>query len=190
MSSNQPHRSNHYQALQPSIQPPSNYTNEEHHATYQSAIEQQQPISAYAIVSQKDFAGHEKAPQCKNAQYNRIILHRNIGLTDDNDEPMKGEDNVEPMKEEVADQMMMQYNINNNNQHAETHQRETFLNSQNQNNIDMGSAYQQSQEKQPLPIRMAETFTNFVMNDANRMQSNHLQCNNNKPTENMNTRFN
>lgn len=173
MSSKQLNLSNYHQHPHPTVQSPSNYTDEKQHVSYQSAIEQQQPVSAYAIINQKDFSGHEKAPECQNAQYNRIILHRNVGLTDDIDEPMK---------EEVS--MMMQYNINNNQQ-VETHQREDYLNSQNQNNIDL-DAYQQSQEKQQLPIRLAETFTNFAVNDANRMHSNHMHTNNNNPTENMN----
>lgn len=178
---------------------------EQQHATHQNTIEAQQPLSAYSKMNQKDFSSaHEKAPECQNAQYNRIILHRNIGLADDSDEPMK---------EGVTDQMIMQYNNSNNtnnnnnssnnnniNQQTEnespTEQQQqqalqrdnttTFLNQQNHNNIDLGMGYQQTpQDKQPLQIRLAETFTNFAINDANRMQSNRMHGNENDPTENM-----
>lgn len=48
-------------------------------------------------MNQKDFSVHENVPECQNAQYNRIILHRNIGMADESDEPM------------------VQYNIKNDN---------------------------------------------------------------------------
>lgn len=201
-STHQLNRNDHHQQQtqhQQAIQPLSNCNDEKQHAPHQNAHEQHQPVFTYGKINQKDFSTRDKAPECQNAQYNRIILHRNIGLADDNDEPMK---------EGVTDQMMGQYNNNNNsntnnnnnnnNQSAESelstdkqaHQRDTattFLNSQNHNNIEFGITYQQMpQDKQPLQIRLAETFTNFAINDANRMQSDHLHSNDDNATENMN----
>lgn len=196
-STHQLNRSHHQQQQQQEHeqQQPQQQEQQSHHAQlqhqphhhHQQAI---QPSPNYT-VEKPDFSAHEKASDCQNAQYNRIILHRNIGLADENDEPMK---------EGVADQLMVHNNNNNNsgnsNQQAESessteqqaHQRDnsaTFLNSQNHNNNnDLGIVYQQTpQEKQPLQIRLAETFTNFAINDANRMQSNHLHGNENNPTQ-------